>query len=364
MDLDDDDDDQFDDGVRVHPRTSHAEAFATLDSGSIEYLRGQSSADDNKHPGLMRRVVQRFRGPSGRVSSGKPAGPPPEATYTATQVPWVTLAPRRKQEERERVIQNLNESFKDVGLLPTFRSSGGERNKGKQPMVNHAGVNVFEEVPSDALHMLLPLWAGSTDEPSMVPGEDLSKYIVPTEERLYLIVYYVPFDEQKDKKNKKRDANKKRSRADSVPAPPASSPKTKGIPKDAFRVCARLVSYHDFLGTGVRLPSEGLTITGPMEDAMAHPPILHDNKRDVVIGVCSGKDHIVEFVPEGLSYVGLCTTIHEEPQHPPSPVHEEEMMDQFDPVYGLTPIGRAAVEMAWLGCLAITFSDMSPPAAK
>ena len=49
---------------------------------------------------------------------------------------------------------------------------------------------------------------------------------------------------------------------------------------------------------------------------------------------------------------------------PPSPVHEEEMMDEFDPVFSLTPIGRAAVEMAWLGCLAITFSDASPPAAK
>ena len=40
------------------------------------------------------------------------------------------------------------------------------------------------------------------------------------------------------------------------------------------------------------------------------------------------------------------------------------MMDEFDPVYTLTPMGRAAVEMAWLGCLAITFSDVSPPTTK
>lgn len=86
---------------------------------------------------------------------------------------------------------------------------------------------------------------------------------------------------------------------------------------------------------------------------------------DVVIGVCSGRDRDIEFIPEGLACVGLCTAVEEaQPQQPPSPVHEEEMMDDFDPVYTLTPIGRAAVEMAWLGCLAITFSDVAPPAAK
>ena len=358
----------------IHSRTSHAEAFATLDSTSIEYLRGRSEHHvdhDHSGGGIMERLARRIRGQNIRVSSGKPAGPSPDVPFTPTLPPWVTLAPRSKQEERERVIQNLNESFKDVGLLPTFKSAHrGERSKGKQPMKNHAGINVFEEVPPDALHMLLPLWPCNTDDASTVPGEDPNKHVIPVEERQYLIVYYVPFDERKDKgagRKQKGDANKKRSRADSLAASAAASPKTKGIPRSAFRVCARLVSYHDFLGTGVRLPSEGLTITGSMAEAMADLPpasIREKHPGDVVIGVCSGRDRDIEFIPEGLACVGLCTAVEEQPPQPPSPVHEEEMMDEVDPVYTLTPIGRAAVEMAWLGCLAITFSDVSPPSTK
>ncbi|TFK80163.1 hypothetical protein K466DRAFT_504366 [Polyporus arcularius HHB13444] len=367
MDLDDEE-------YLIHSRTSHAEAFATLDSTSIEYLRGRSEHHvdhDHSGGGLMERLARRIRGQNIRVSSGKPAGPSPDVPFTPTLPPWVTLAPRSKQEERERVIQNLNESFKDVGLLPTFKSPHrGERSKGKQPMNNHAGVNVFEEVPPDALHMLLPLWPCNTDEASTVPGEDPNKYVIPVEERQYLIVYYVPFDERKDKnsnRKQKGDANKKRSRADSLAASAAASPKMKGIPRSAFRVCARLVSYHDFLGTGVRLPSEGLTITGSMAEAMADLPpasIREKHPGDMVIGVCSGRDRDIEFIPEGLACVGLCTAVEEQPPQPPSPVHEEEMMDEVDPVFTLTPIGRAAVEMAWLGCLAITFSDVNPPSTK
>ncbi|KAI0645621.1 hypothetical protein C8Q79DRAFT_1001179 [Trametes meyenii] len=367
MDLDDDDE------RHSVPRTSHAEAFATLDSGRIEYIRGRAEHQvDHDHAGggLIDRLARRIRGQNPRVSSGKPAGPSADVPFTSTAPPWVTLAPRSKQEERERVIQNLSESFKDVGLLPTFnKPNRGERSKGKRPMKNDAGVNVFEEVPQEALHMLLPLWPCGTDEASTVPGEDPARYILPIEERQYLIVYYVPFDERSKKDKKKgADASKKRSRADSLSASSAAAPKAKGIPRAAFRVCARLVGAHEFLGTGVRLPSEGLNVTGAMEDAMAQlpPPSTRDkHPGDVVIGMCSGRDKDVEFIPEGLASVGLCLALQQhEPPQPPSPVHEEEMMDAFDPVYSLTPIGRAAVEMAWLGCLAITFSDANPPAAK
>ncbi|CDO75363.1 hypothetical protein BN946_scf184966.g31 [Trametes cinnabarina] len=365
MDLDDDDE-------RKHvPRTSHAEAFATLDSGRIEYIRGRTDHHmDHDHVGggLIDRLTRRILGQNARVASGKPAGPSPDVPFTSTAPPWVTLAPRSKQEERERVIQNLSESFKDVGLLPTFKTGRAERTaKPKQPLKNAAGVNVFEEVPLDALHMLLPLWPGATDDGSTTPGDDPGKYVVPVEERQYLIVYYVPFDERK-KDKKKGDTSKKRSRADSLSAAIAAAPKSRGIPKHAFRVCARLVGCHDFLGTGVRLPTEGLSITGSMAEAMEQLPptsIRDKHPGDVVIGVCSGKDRDVEFIPEGLASVGLCNAIQQhDPPQPPSPMHEEEMMDAFDPVYSLTPIGRAAVEMAWLGCLAITFSDVNPPATK
>ncbi|KAI0769697.1 hypothetical protein BD413DRAFT_477240 [Trametes elegans] len=363
MDLDEDEED------RLIPRTSHAEAFATLDSGRIDYIRTRAEhhPDHDHAGGIFDRLTRRIRGQNIRVSSGKPSGASTDVPFTSTAPPWVTLAPRSKQEERERVIQNLSESFKDVGLLPTFKTNRGERTKGKQPMKNIAGVNVFEDVPSDALHMLLPLWPGKTDEHSAIPGQELN---LPVEERQYLIVYYVPFDERK-KDKKKGDASKKRSRADSVSASSAAIPKAKGIPRAAFRVCARLVGCHDFLGTGVRLPSEGLCITGPMDEALRQlpsPSLREQHPGESVIGVCSGRDRDVEFVPEGLARVGLCSAVQQHepppPHQPPSPVHEEEMMDAFDPVYSLTPIGRAAVEMAWLGCLAIMFSDVSPPSTK
>ncbi|KAI0675234.1 hypothetical protein C8Q78DRAFT_988935 [Trametes maxima] len=367
MDLDDDDE------RHSVPRTSHAEAFATLDSGRIEYIRGRTEHQvDHDHVGggLIDRLARRIRGQNARVSSSKTPGQSMDVPFTSTAPPWVTLAPRSKQEERERVIQNLSESFKDVGLLPTFnKPNRGERSKGKRPMKNDAGVNVFEEVPQEALHMLLPLWPCGTDEGSTIPGEDPARYILPIEERQYLIVYYVPFDERSKKDKKKGgDTSKKRSRADSLSAAASAAPKAKGIPRAAFRVCARLVGAHEFLGTGVRLPSEGLNVTGSMEEAMAQLPSASTRDKhpgDVVIGMCSGRDRDVEFIPEGLASVGLCLALQQhEPPQPPSPVHEEEMMDAFDPVYSLTPIGRAAVEMAWLGCLAITFSDANPPAAK
>ena len=361
MDLDDDDDDYR----RSVQRTSHAEAFQALDSHRIEAFRGQTShhGEERKKGGLGR-----FLGFNGRSSAGKSAGPSDTVLMIPTTPPWLTLAPRHKQEEQERVIHNLNESFKDVGLLPTYRQNRGERSKGKKPMRNRAGVNVFEQVPPDALHMLLPLWPGHTDDASAVRGEAPMEYAPPTAERQYLIVYYIPFEREVKDKGKKGEANKKRARADSLSVAGAGAAKAKGIPRGAFRVCARLVSYDDFLDTGVRLPSEGLTVTGPVADALAALPatLLHEFPSDVVIGMCSGRDRDIEFLPDGLAKVGLCRAVVEEHHHaqPPSPVHEEEMMDEFDPVYSLTPIGRAAVEMAWLGCLAITFSELNPPAAK
>ncbi|EJF65057.1 hypothetical protein DICSQDRAFT_51229 [Dichomitus squalens LYAD-421 SS1] len=214
--------------------------------------------------------------------------------------------------------------------------------------------------------MLLPLWPCDTDEFSTLARVDGSKYIRPVEERQYLIVYYVPFDDCGDK-GTQGDTNSKLPRADSLTIPTFIASETKRIPRSAFRVCARLVSREDFLGTDVRLPSEGLAITGPMAEAMAALPpasIREQHPGDVVIGVCSGKEKEVEFLPEGLVSIGLAMAIEENrPPRPPLPLHEEGMMDEVSPTYTLTPIGRAAVEMAWLGCLAITFLDVPSPQA-
>ena len=51
------------------------------------------------------------------------------------------------------------------------------------PNDDHAGMNVSEEVPPDALHILIPLWPCNTDNSSTISGEDNAKYVVPVEER-------------------------------------------------------------------------------------------------------------------------------------------------------------------------------------
>jgi len=274
----------------------------------------------------------------------------------------MTMAPRSRVEERDRVIQNLNESFKDVGLLPSFKTKGSGRKKGHG---TDDKVNIFSHVPPDSLHMLLPLWPGETD-PNSVTDEDPSAYIMPVEERQYLLVYYVPQPERMEKS--KKQENKKRSRSGSRAQHPSSaSSHLKTVILSSFSVCARLISYHDLLGTGVRIPIDGLSITGPMAEAIGALPsaAIRESRLETpcaIIGVCSSRYKGVEFLPEGLAKVGLAvsqpsSTSAGDRAMRPLEAEEEEL------VWNLTPIGRAAVEMAWLGCLAMTsFGPESSPA--
>ncbi len=80
------------------------------------------------------------------------------------------MAARSKQEEQERVIKNLNDSFRDVGLLPSFKP-GKHRTKGKG---RRGSENVFDQIPDDSLYMLLPLWPGETEAASTIYDDDPS----------------------------------------------------------------------------------------------------------------------------------------------------------------------------------------------
>ncbi|CAL1706926.1 unnamed protein product [Somion occarium] len=280
MDLDDDELDP--------PRTSHAEAFATVDSSYLEYVRGRSEQrpqEDMSSHSLVGALRRKLLGQGGNKVSSRPT-----ATGTSTAAlegnytpPWLTMAPRSKQEERERVIQTLNESFKDVGLLPSFKPSKPYNPKHKSRK-NASSTNIFANVPSESLYMLLPLWPGETDQASAEQNEDPATYIVPVEERQYLLVYYVPF--QEDPKKKKGD--KKRTRAEThVLSNSSSSHNGAHISLSSFRVCARLVCYADLRETGVRLPDYGLSVTGSMTEATKYLPpksIREKALDDVIIG--------------------------------------------------------------------------------
>ncbi|EKM54405.1 uncharacterized protein PHACADRAFT_258231 [Phanerochaete carnosa HHB-10118-sp] len=335
------------------PRTSHAEAFATVDSSYFERTRTDRRMEEPSSHGLVqslrRKLLGSSKGSSKSPQSTMPPALPREGNYTP---PWLTMAPRSKQEERERVIQNLNESFKDVGLLPTARiSNKASSSKGKRS--RHPNVTtIFENVPADSLYMLLPLWPGDTD-PASENGEDPASSFVPVEERQYLLVYYVPFEE---KIEEKKSDQKKRARADTRSIATASSmtlnDRDRIISLRCFKAVARLVSYIDLRETGVRVPSFGLSVTGSLKEATRYlpPPSIREEKLDdIAIGSCMGRERGVEFYPEGLQKLGLCMPTLNPPRQPTSEtdvVEEEEVL--------LTPIGRAAVEMAWLGCMAVT----------
>lgn len=335
------------------PRTSHAEAFATVDSAYFEHLRARSDrrhAEEPSSHGLVGVIRRKLLGSNKGVSKPQATLPPAiprEGHYTP---PWLTMAPRSKQEERERVIQNLNESFKDVGLLPTARVPKQPVSKTKPKHPNTT--TIFEKVPADSLYMLLPLWPGETDPTSSETREDPASYFVPVEERQYLLVYYVPFDEDKGR-DKRSDSHKKRTRADtrSLTTVSSTSPNERTISLRSFKAVARLVSYADLRQTGVRVPAFGLSVTGPLKEATQYlpPPYIREQRLDdIVIGVCYSRNMGIEFVPEGLQKLGLCMPTETPPRQTSDELDEEEE----DVV--LTPIGRAAVEMAWLGCMAVT----------
>ncbi|KAH8080250.1 hypothetical protein BXZ70DRAFT_901466, partial [Cristinia sonorae] len=338
------------------PRTSHAEAFATVDSNYIDYMRGRQDQRPHHHQdsdsshslfGGLRKFF-----PTGNTKTrGGPrsAGPSSASMGGEFDPPWMTMAPRSKVEERERVIQNLNESFKDVGLLPSFKQRNSEKSKrGK----TNSATNIFANVPADCLYMLLPLWPGESESTPSEHKEDPRGYIIPVEERQYLLVYYVPFEVQpnKKKRDKKRTREELNHKASSSHLASSSGP---NISLSSFRICARLVSYSDMRETGVRLPDYGLSITGSMTEATQHlpPPSIRDmSLDDIVIGVCTSRQQGMEIVPEGLVKLGL--SLNPTSEEPVEGLKEEE--EAPEPEVRLTPIGRAAVEMAWLGSMALT----------
>ncbi|KAJ7829123.1 hypothetical protein B0H13DRAFT_2107649 [Mycena leptocephala] len=65
----------------------------------------------------------------------------------------------------------------------------------------------------------------------------------------------------------------------------------------------------------------------------------------LVIGTCASREAGLEFDPKGLVKMGLCI-----PVPPDAGAHEL----QEEPVAELTPIGKAVLEMAWIGSIAVT----------
>jgi hypothetical protein len=96
----------------------------------------------------------------------------------------------------------------------------------------------------------------------------------------------------------------------------------------------------------VRVPDEGLAVLGPWDEAwLTMPQIATRDHGLLVIGRCESREAGVEFDPEGLVKMGLCIPV-------PPEAGAAEL--QEEPVAELTPIGKAVLEMAWIGCVAVT----------
>ena len=329
------------------PRTSHAEAFATLDSFAIDQIKNEQvpvPATRRSHGSWIQRII------------GPPSGSMPRtlsSSLAPIQPPWMTLVPRSMQEEQDRAIQGLRSSFKDVGLVPSTRPKGGagigRKGKGKNK-------DMLTQVPDDSLYMLLPLWPHETDPASAArerrqrPTRGLDR-----EQNLYLLVYYVPFDKRGEGNTvKKRSRSRKGDHEPHYPTPLFDA-------RCGFKVVGRLIAHSDLNGSGVRLPVRGLSVTGSLAEAeQGIPPasLREVHSDDFVIGACLDRSGTIEFVPEGLEKLGLCVPrsgpllqLHTHPamQTAEPSKEEEEVAPQ-----PLTAIGRAAIEVVWLGCMALT----------
>ncbi|KAG6857693.1 hypothetical protein H0H87_004109 [Tephrocybe sp. NHM501043] len=343
--LEDDVDDDDEDENAAPTRTPHSEAFGTMDAAFIEQLRQDRFHNgDSERGGLWNRLVGR----ANHSVTGSPA-----QLHASFVPPWLALQPRTKQESHQGVIDTLNTSFKDVGLLPstysTSRHGVPTSQRQKKIASGHSNDDPFKQIPDDSLYMLLPLWPGDTDTRSEILSASFERPILQNHQRQYLLVYYKPPEvEAKKVENKKRSRSSPTSSFDSI----AKREDRAAVLLTSFHITARLVPYQKLQGTGVRVPDEGLTITGSLESAFAHMPSpidVTESYYEYVLGICHSRDTGIEFYPDGLVKMGLC-----EQSEVFMPVSASEEDAFPEPEVTLTPIGRAVLEMVWAGALALT----------
>lgn len=361
---DDDDDDVYGTSGRRRRglgRTPHIEAYSTLDPETLE-----SFAQPVKTGSIF------------NWTKSKTANQLPAHEIKSYIPPWPVALQTRHHNDRKGIVEDLNSSFQDVGLLPAVGEIKGssvppKRKRGQQYDRNHSKnssqeiTNVFHTFPSDYLFMLLPLWPGETDALS-AKKFPFTAPSVPLESRKFLLLYYKPAEVPPSDAAKGKESSKKRSRSSPTSSrDSAAKANDKHILLHKFHFCARIVTYADIQGSGVRSPGVGLSVLGPLAEAVETMPTRSYIDTFQVIGLCNSRERGIEFVPEGLEKLGLTRrvpdpTVAEQPE----PVKRfsltgtEDAEEPCDTMVLLTPIGRAVVEMAWLGAMALT--SFSPSA--
>lgn len=345
----DDYDSSDDEGHRYITRTPHRETYAVLPPEVFERVHHHQ-----EHPthGLFG---------WGKSKGGNQIGHRPNPYEASYNPPWPVTTPRINSETRKGIVDDLNMSFQDVGLLPALgeiRSSQSGQARRKREQQVHASrrqdqpqSDIFEGVPSDALCMLLPLWPGETDPASSrkYPSGHPS---LPPNSRQYLLVYYkvqpgtVPsHEETKTKSDKKWSRGSPTSSHEST-----NKREERGILLNNFYIIARIVSHRDLQGTGIRVPDVGLAVSGPLDIAYGNMP-TDVPYGEYIIGVCNSRDAGIDFLQDGFEKMGLSRNM---PNPNPVATNDDDDSHSLDSVSVLTPLGRAVMEMAWLGGLALT----------
>ncbi|KAF9529260.1 hypothetical protein CPB83DRAFT_790307 [Crepidotus variabilis] len=341
-DYEDEDDETFDNPRRHPPRTTYREDYATLPPEAFELARQEHQSH---------RIF-----PWGRLKN-----PDKRNVFdSAYNPPWPITQPRYNSETRKYIVEDLNTSFQDVGLLPAIGevknpNSTKNRQKKEKPPTNETRVDIFAEVPPDALYMLLPLWPGETD-PVSTKRQPFTPPVIPVQKRQYLLVYYKTYSHQNPpprdgKPIKKRSRNSPTSSYDSF-----NRQDERYVLLNSFHISARVVSYAELQGTSMRIPDVGLAVSGPLQEAYESMPQC-TLANDYVIGMCHSRSNGFEFFPEGFEKMGLSQNI-------PNPRIMELTTDDdrssLDTLAVPTPMGRAVMEMAWLGGMALTSFHRDP----
>jgi hypothetical protein len=165
--------------------------------------------------------------------------------------------------------------------------------------------------------------------------------------RQYILIYYKV---QPGSNSPQEEAKKKRSRISPTSSSESTYKPERGILLNNFYIGARVVSHRDLQGSGIRIPDVGLAVSGPLDDAYRNMPtnVAHG---EYIIGVCNSRNAGIDFLPEGFEKMDLSRNM---PNPNPVPAVDDDDSQSLDLVAMLTPLGRAVMEMAWLGGLAVT----------
>ncbi|KAF8608990.1 hypothetical protein BDV93DRAFT_214616 [Ceratobasidium sp. AG-I] len=349
---------RIDEFAQYH-KTSHAVAFDMLTDAELDHA-------GRRHVSFGERLRRAFGTES----------PPPQPMATpppSFSPPWLMMAPQSAKEEQMKQIRELHSAFRAVGLLTPPKPGGKEATTPGQPhaikavkapsdshTVEKPDTGILEDVPAEALCMTLPLWQFRASVPTS-EGDGFAYPLAsvgrPMSEREYLLVYFVPLGASDGaptahgpggtrlSKKRSRGNMDRRTTSGSISGVASAAAAWGKGRRTAFHVVARVLTAAELCVSGLRNPGTLVQTEATGAQGLARAPSTSssDRKRQsfpTVIAMCNGTGTSVEFVPEGLDRLGLCTPSF-------------EWQNESERFPGLTPVGTEVVEMVWAGCVAV-----------